>query len=426
MKYANLKHNGLARGKEKRIVNIGDAFEIISIDQIYERMGILSEDIVYIDLYELDSYDGEEVVLPINFLLFPQMMGKDFLNFSKKITPVFLGVSFAQTELTRNQVDYLKQWEPIGCRDERTKNVLLKQGIDAYIGGCMVATIECEIDNEKEKSKVAFIDVPQFVEPYIPNYIKKDIEILDHELYLSYNEVKLDDSIINSAKERMRYYKNEIRMIVTSRFHGAVIGLALGIPVILVAENNFFKFSWLSKLLPFYDLKTVSEIDWNPCQTDIDKLRTQMITLAINRIQNAVMLKVIARDIDVKLSNSNRCDDNALIYINEAVNYIKKNWGKNDNIQYALWGINQNAQELFRFIQKNYLNVKLVAVYDGVRNTEFHGIVSQYPSQETIHPNIFIFVTSNTANKTAEELFKTIKKENYFLCQLNFIKEIGE
>ena len=39
----------------------------------------------------------------------------------------------------------------------------------------------------------------------------------------------------------------------------------------------------------------------------------------INRIQNAVMLKVIARDIDVKLSNSNRCDDNALIYINEAV-----------------------------------------------------------------------------------------------------------
>ena len=134
MKYANLKHNGLARGKEKRIVNIGDAFEIISIDQIYERMGILSEDIVYIDLYELDSYDGEEVVLPINFLLFPQMMGKDFLNFSKKITPVFLGVSFAQTELTRNQVDYLKQWEPIGCRDERTKNVLLKQGIDAYIG----------------------------------------------------------------------------------------------------------------------------------------------------------------------------------------------------------------------------------------------------------------------------------------------------
>ena len=89
MRYANLKHNGLAYDKENRIVNLGDAFEIISIDQIYKRIGIPEEEIIYIDLYQLDSYDGEEVVLPINFMLFPYAMGKNMLQLSKKLRLFF-------------------------------------------------------------------------------------------------------------------------------------------------------------------------------------------------------------------------------------------------------------------------------------------------------------------------------------------------
>lgn len=39
---------------------------------------------------------------------------------------------------------------------------------------------------------------------------------------------------------------------------------------------------------------------------------------------------------------------------------------------------------------------------------------------------VFVFVTSNTANKTAEELFKAMDKKNYYLCTVDFIKYIGE
>lgn len=426
MKYANLKHNGLAFDRENRIVNLGDAFEIIAIDQIYKRMGIPKEEIIYIDLYQLDSYEGEEVVLPINFMLSPYAMGKDMLKFSDKITPVFLGVTFSDTKLSREQLDVLKRWEPIGCRDERTRDLLHKYDIQAYIGGCLVSTIEYDNIECKDKSKVVFIDVPRFVEPYISDEIKNNIEFTDHELYLSYEQVEHDNSAKNRAKNQIKFYAEEAKMIVTSRFHGAVIGLALGIPVILVAENNFYKFSWLSKLLPFYDHKTANQINWCPQAVEMTAIKEKMIQLAISRIQNAVMLKKTAEELDSVLSNKERSDKEALLYISGAKKYIDTNWKREDSIRYALWGINSNATELYRYIQNKFPNAELAAVYDGLREIEFEGIKSQYPCAKTIEKNVFIFVTSNTAKKPALELFQNIDKRNYFLCCLEFIKSIGE
>lgn len=427
MKYANLKHNGLAYYKENRIVNLGDAFEIISIDQIYKGMGIPEEEIVYIDLYQLDSYDGEEVILPINFMLFPYAMGKNMLQLSDKITPIFLGVTFTDTNLSKVQLDMLKRWEPIGCRDERTRDLLRKNDIQAYIGGCLASTIEYEKEDcNNNRSKIIFLDVPQFVEPYIPNEIKDNIEFTDHELYLSYEQVECDTSAKNRAKRQIKFYAEEAAMIVTSRFHGAVIGLALGIPVILVAENNFYKFSWLSKLLPFYDSQTVEQINWYPKVVDMTIIKEEMVQLAVARIQNAVMLKRLAVDIDYALSNKNRSDSQALLYISGAKKYINQNWKIGDRIKYAVWGINLNAKELYEFIQEKFPNAELTAVYDGLRETEFAGIKSQQPQSISIPKDVFVFVTANTANKTAKELFERIGKENYFLCQLDFIKNIGE
>lgn len=71
-------------------------------------------------------------------------------------------------------------------------------------------------------------------------------------------------------------------------------------------------------------------------------------------------------------------------------------------------------------------SLAFAAVYDGLRETEFAGIKSQQPQSISIPKDVFVFVTANTANKTAKELFERIGKENYFLCQLDFIKNIGE
>ena len=77
MKYANISiergyaHSAIRFGKDKeRKINIGDYAQILAVDNLYCRMGIPNEEIIYIEYYDLFDYDGEYVILPINFIFF--------------------------------------------------------------------------------------------------------------------------------------------------------------------------------------------------------------------------------------------------------------------------------------------------------------------------------------------------------------------
>lgn len=422
MKFANIICNGLAVGKENRTINLGDAFEIIAIDRIYEKMGIPSKDIIEIDLYELDRYEGEEVILPINFMFVPKIMGTNLLGISSRIIPVFLGLTITETSLTEEQCAFLKTCEPIGCREERTKSTLSENGINAYLGGCIASTLTGSAETEdKCRSKVAFIDVPKFVNPYVPEDIRNKMIFLGHEFFVSYDQVCEDSSLKKMAEERIRYYDENVSMIVTSRFHGAVIGLALGIPVILVAENNFYKFSWLSKLLPFYDRDHANEIDWHPAPVDMTEIKREMLDVAVSRIRNAYVTHCTVNSLQKRLCNPNRDDSGALRYIISALEYVNDNWDVETPVKYAIWGINENAAALYNYIQTHYPKAALTALYDGLQVREMAGLTSKVPSPENMDMESFVFVASNTASRPAEDLFKRLGKANYFLCRLEFM-----
>ena len=72
----------------------------------------------------------------------------------------------------------------------------------------------------------------------------------------------------------------------------------------------------------------------------------------------------------------------------------------------------------------NYKKAKLVKVYDGLRKVEFNGLQREWPNEDSIDADCFVFVTSNTAKKVAKQLFERMKKENYFCCELEFITKI--
>lgn len=385
-------------------------------------MGLDDSQIKYIDFYSLESYKGEKLILPINFMIMPNILGVDMLNISDDIIPVFLGLTLTQTDINEKQKVFLKKWQPIGCRDEYTRNALNSMGIDAYIGGCIATTIEPG-KVTKNRDKVIFVDVPKGVEKYIPEEKYNDIIIMEHEYVVTYEQVCNDCSYKRKALEQIEFYDKNARMIVTSRFHGAVIGLALGIPVILVAENNFYKFSWLSKLLTFYDSTSFDRIDWNPKSVDVSLLKSNMVEVAINRIKYAYSMNVPAVELDTMLENPLRDDSLALRYASSAIEYITTNWNKDDDIIYGLWGVNDNAEEIYQYINKNYKNSKLIKVYDGLRTVQFHEYVSEKPDEGNIPDDCFLFVTSNTAHKVAKELFERIGKENFFLCKLDFIRK---
>ena len=96
--YAHSKERD-AEGKSNRLVNIGDYAQLLAIDNLYSYMGVKEEDIVRIEYYDLLDYDGEYVVLPINFIFNNPYYGERELLLSSRIIPVFLGINCMMNEL---------------------------------------------------------------------------------------------------------------------------------------------------------------------------------------------------------------------------------------------------------------------------------------------------------------------------------------
>ena len=77
MKFANL-----ALDSDKKMENIGDWVQIFAIENLFEYMNIKKNEIVHIKISELSTYDGEYVILPINYPLY------GYYHLSYKIIPV--------------------------------------------------------------------------------------------------------------------------------------------------------------------------------------------------------------------------------------------------------------------------------------------------------------------------------------------------
>lgn len=427
MKYGLLAHIGFARGREgaekNRIVSMGDMFECMAILRIYEEAGIKEEDLIYCYAYELDTYEGEYVVLPINIYSLN-------INWSKRILPVFLGLSLGGShELSEENVRLLRRFQPVGCRDERTMRRLLELGIDAYLQGCLVAAFEERVQGLPTQNKVFFIDANAGIKAYIPDDLLDHYEFFSHDFYIN---LRKEDwkQMYEFAKATMERYKKEARLIVTSKYHAALIALALGIPVILVMENNYYKYSWVEKYIPVYEPKDFDKIDWHPEKVVIPKEEKElMLQIAKRRI-----LETYEKYSDLcTLSEMRERQDldqfEDIFYGAFAVEWIKKHWDRNIEIEYGLWGVTDTSVKLNRFIYENYPNAKLKKVYDwSVRNPVCYAEGAFIPvpleeleSEEAME--LFIFVTGNSASQAASDLFIRLHKKNYFLCERKILAE---
>lgn len=430
MKYGILGHIGFSKkdGNSNRLMSMGDIFECLAILRIYEELGINKDDLITCYPYELDTYDGEYVILPINVYALN-------IDYSRRIIPVFLGLTLGgEHKISEKNSNMLRRFSPVGCRDERTMRILQDKGIDAYLQGCLVATFprrKENVDTETRK-KVFFIDPEQGIKDYIPQELFENCEFYSHDFYMTPEELLNGKDIYEYGKETIERYKKEAKLIVTSKYHAAIIALALGIPVIMIIENNYYKYSWLEKFIPIYEPKDYAKINWKPEVVVIpEEEKELMIDIAKERIFSSYQkynkictLSELRERPEIKHFTD-------IFYGANAIEYVKKNWEKNKIINYAFWGATQTAVKLNDFIAENYPNTKLVKVFDwSIRNpitfkdgTFIPEGLDKIQSSENEH--LFIFVTGNSASEAAKELFAKINKskDEYFLCERKILTE---
>jgi hypothetical protein len=258
--------------------NIGDYVQALAASQYLPRID------GFINRENLSEYNGEDSKVIMNgwYMHNPKKWPP-----CEKIYPLFvslhLNISAEKEMLSPEGIKYFKQHEPIGCRDEYTRDNLLRHGVEAYFSGCLTLTLGNKYTTSEKRSDVYFVD------PYIPKenglgYLLRDsfylVAHIRQTIVISkqmkvgasglknilrvarfgrlYSRVFSKDTLINaryitqenecysslSNNERLKEAERLVRLyakaalVVTSRIHCALPSLGLGTPVYLVRKAN--------------------------------------------------------------------------------------------------------------------------------------------------------------------------------------------
>lgn len=431
MKYANLYwQNTELSGGNYRAVNIGDNLQFMAIDYLLHNF-LPQEEVIKLQVCELTDYNGETLIMPLNWSLFDSnYMKEDYIAISDKIIPVFLAATIASGTFREEyfndyNISYLKRYEPIGCRDEFTVNALKSYGIRAYLNGCLTSTFPKRKSGCKAQ-KIFLVDVPAEVEQHIPPEIRDNAEIKTQQYYFS-KDTEIEE-ILQRIKEQYATYAQEAKLVVTSRLHVASPCMAMGIPVIFTKDEIDVRFSWLDKYIPLYDRTQYSRINWTPGPVEYEEAKKVILQNAVKQIVGVYEKHSLAGLVDKIYEDREKKEYVSFqhtVYNNfdKAISFLKRKFRSEDTFKYSIWGMNNAAENFYRYMSHEYPNSEIKSVIDTYKETEFHGIPAIKPKDYEWEEGEIVFVLPVKASNEAMKIFaqKGIESSYYVCCGNRFI-----
>ena len=407
MKFANIIFDRNER------LTIGDDIQLIAIEMLYKYMKINYEEVVRIPFHSLGDYDGEYVVLPISFPLFGFHAEMKITQFSPKIIPVFLGLSTLSDEYTEDEKQYLKRFEPIGCRDAYTMQSMRKNGIMSYLNCCMTATLPSR-PLDIEGDTIYCIDVQKSLLPYIPEEMKKVAKFTSHTFYPS-EFSKIFGGREGKAKELLVEYAKHAKLIITSRLHAALPCVAMGIPTILAKDALSFRFLGMNRLIHVYTKEEYSNIDWNPAKIEYESIKELMLKNAAERILGEKEKYEKIYEISA-FFEEHKSEDYYVEFFTNTIDFITNILPKNQEFSYVLWGVTQTATMVYKYLKEHYPKAKLVQVIDKKKRLEFEGVTTTTKEVLKKEKEAWCFVCTGAAIKESYEYFSEIGHKKFYQC----------
>ena len=167
---------------------------------------------------------------------------------------------FSQKEVLR----YLRQYEPIGCRDPYTAERLSALGVETFVSYCLTLTLPRR-EKKPENGKVFVVDAFQVP---LPEELKKEAIYYTHISFFKYRDAlkRLH------ARRLLHVYRSEARLVITSRLHCLLPCMAMGIPVVFFNNPNDYRVSWVKELgVKIYTLQDWKQIDCSLSPIDYEK-----------------------------------------------------------------------------------------------------------------------------------------------------------
>ena len=268
-------------------INIGDNIQSLAIRGLFNRLGIPDSNIIGINRDDLPNYKGEPVMLMMNGCFYPHCF-----PLPPAITPMFFGFNTDSVPMVRKHRAMLLQHQPIGCRDEATMRILRKEGIEAYVSGCLTLTYEKRPAPPADgKVVIAYGrgagELPGSLLPYIPPALLKDVALVYQRepvkvMPLGPAEIGEADAI---ARRHVDFYAREARLIITPLLHVASPCIGMGIPVILARKDRNARFTAINRLTPLYTPENFRHIHWSPEVVDVRPIQQAMTRIAARLVE---------------------------------------------------------------------------------------------------------------------------------------------
>ena len=404
MKYANIGWQEIFTGN-RAAVNFGDNLQFLAIDYIYSKMEV--KNVTYLDMSEVSSYKGEKLVLPLNWSLFDKnYMKGDFLDISKDIEPIFLGMTICSRDdkrfFNQKNIEYLNLHGPVGCRDEYTYQMLSQYGIQAYLNGCATIILP---QREKKGKKVLLVDAPIELKAAIQEHLGIGYECMSQQVYLEEDEIC---NLREMAIEHYRYISENAAVVVTSRLHIVSPCIALGIPVIFARKKIDVRFGWIDKLIKLYAENEFSEINWLPDQVFLDDMKQMILENDMRRIRgnNVAVENEKISNFFCKRDHLEYCSfSKSLADVDKLIDYINREWNEKTEVRYVLWGLNRAAEEIYHYITEKFPLAEMVGIIDDYKNEVFAGRKCVTHDQIELDELCYVLVTAVAASNAVHDYF---------------------
>jgi hypothetical protein len=298
--------------------NIGDYIQTLSV------IKLIDSDYKILDRESLDVYQEKPRKIIINgwFMENPT-------NFppSDNLNPLFISFhvspSAANKMLTNKTINYLKQHQPIGCRDEYTQTLLEKYQLKTFLSSCVTLTLNKQdfINSSYRENRALIIGAFDRLKPNIEtnkgfykmliSVVKSPYKLLNYQTktllfnrWLKKQNLKLDfanqivKNKISSHTEGIKLAEEVLQKIansdyvITSRIHSALPAVAMGKKVIFINEgldniNHSARLVGLESFFTSIKLKEIRMLNFDSIKTDMShKIYSKKITEIIKAFLN--------------------------------------------------------------------------------------------------------------------------------------------
>ncbi len=292
--YAGFKHFESALQREGYYtVNIGDYMQTLAMREKWAELGIGADAVLSVDRDTIKAYRGEAVVLPVNACFYEHCF-----PFPENIIPVFYGFQAREGVIAKN-VDYLKRYEPIGCRDLHTVELMRLHGIEAFVSGCVSLTFSPRDAVVKEGDGSIFLIYgegagvfPGQVMPFVPQRFLDRIRFLSHRKPVHEYPLGIEQMVLTEAyaKDIFRLYREQAELVITPLHHVATPCWGSNVPAIMVRSNRDTRFSFLETLWEVYYPESFSRINWSAGGPDLQGFKCEWNRGFLQQLQRVLRL----------------------------------------------------------------------------------------------------------------------------------------